>query len=238
MTKQVDMEIDVKTAARMLGTPEATIRRWARQGKIPARERFGSYVFRKNDLAKWARRRNLTLMDSSCQSDIIPAVRELSLYESMRRGGVFFSVKGRDVREVLEAACMLIPLPRTIDWETLLDRLLQREELASTGIGNGIAFPHPRYPMEDVPAGGMISTCFLENEVDFNAVDGSPVFILFVVLCPDTKTHLKLLSRLSFCLRDRGFIRFLRECGNGDDLLIRVRTMEQDMAAREKAAGA
>ncbi|MFZ0447946.1 MAG: PTS sugar transporter subunit IIA [Desulfatiglandaceae bacterium] len=232
------MEIDIKTAARMLGTPEATIRRWARQGKIPTRERSGSYVFRKDELAKWARRRNLTLMDSPSSGDIIPAIRNLSLYEFMKRGGVFFSLPGRDVREALEAACMLISLPKTVDWEILLDRLLQREELVSTGIGNGVAFPHPRYPMEDIPAGGMIATCFLENEVDFKAVDGLPVFVLFIILCPDTKTHLKLLSRLSFCLREDGFIGFLRECGNGDDLLLKVREMEDRIEENGKKGGA
>jgi len=233
-----DREVNIEAAAKMLGTPEATLRRWVRQGKIPVRERSGKYVFRKAELAEWARRRHLPILDSSFPSDAIPAPRELSVYESMKRGGVLLSVPGRNVEEVMQAACMLISLPKALDWQALVARLLEREALASTGIGNGIALPHPRYPMENIPAGGMITTCFLAKEVDFRAVDGLPVFVMFIILSPDTKTHLKLLSRLSFCLRDDNFIRFLKECRNGDDLLLKVREKEQDIARREKGDGA
>lgn len=220
------MEIDIKKAAKMIGTSEATLRRWARQGKIPARERSGAYVFDRGELAKWARRRNLTVMDSPFSADTVPAIREVGLYESMKRGGVFLSVPGSDVEEVLEAASKLTPLPNTVDWETLLDQLLEREQLSSTGLGHGVAIPHPRYPMEDIPAGGMITTCFLQQEVDFSAVDGKPVFILFLMLSNDTKTHLKLLSHLSFCLRDRAFIDFLRECRTTEMFLPKVKEMQ------------
>jgi len=52
----------------------------------------------------------------------------------------------------------------------------------------------------------MITTCFLKNEIDFNAVDKKPVFVLFLMLCSTTKLHLKLLSKLSLCLREKAFI--------------------------------
>ena len=232
------MNIDIKKAARMLGTPEATVRRWARQGKLPAREEAGGYFFRESDLVKWAQKRNLTIMDSPKETDSVSPPTKVNLYESMKRGGVFFSLPGETVREILEVACKVIPFPDPLDRATLLDRLLERETLASTGIGNGVAFPHPRYPLEHVPAGGMISTCFLEKEVDFNAVDGMPVFVTFIILSPDTETHLKLLSQLSFRLRDDGFIRFLRECRNGEDLLAGVRKGDRKMLRREKEGGA
>jgi nitrogen PTS system EIIA component len=231
------MDIDIKTAAKMIGTPEATLRRWARQGKIPTRERSGNYVFRKAELVKWARRRNLTLVDSLSAEADLPAAGEISLYESMKSGGAFFKVPGADAREVLEAANTLIPLPETVDRRMLLDRLLQRENLLSTGIGDGVAIPHPRYPMESIPAGGMISTFFLEKEIDFRAVDGLPVFVLFIILGSDTKTHLELLSRLGFCLREDGFIGFLRECGKSDDLLLKVREMEGRIQANREKGG-
>lgn len=234
-TAKSTMEIDIKSAAKMIGTPEGTLRRWASQGKIPARERSGMYVFRKNELARWARRRNMTIMDSPAPA--VPKVVGVSLYESMKRGGVFFAVPGGKAGEVLEAACSMVSVPETVDRKTLLERLLQREALASTGIGQGVAIPHPRYPLETISAGGMIATCFLEEAVNFNAVDGLPVFVVFIIFSPDTKTHLKLLSRLSFCLRDDGFIQILRGCENGDDLLGRIRDMEQAMALNEKGDG-
>jgi len=221
----------------MIGTPEATLRRWARQGKIPTRERSGTYVFRKGELAKWARWRNLTLMDSASPPAALPAAGEISLYGTMKSGGAFFKVPGTDAREVLTAANKLIPLPGTVDRRMLLERLLQREDLVSTGIGNGVAIPHPRYPMEDIPAGGIISTFFLKKEIDFRAVDGLPVFVLFIILNPDTKTHLELLSRLSFCLREDGFIGFLRGCGSNEDLLLKIQEIEDRIEANREKGG-
>jgi nitrogen PTS system EIIA component len=231
------MEIDIDTAAKMLATPQATLRRWARQGKIPARERSGTYVFRKDELAKWARQRNIPLTALPESGIPGPAQVEISLYESIKRGGIFFSVPGNNVHEVLQAASNLIILPEMIDRKALRDDLIEREALASTGIGNGVAFPHPRYPLEDIPAGGVIAACFLEKEVDFKSIDGLPVFVLFMLLNPDTETHLKLLSRLSFCLRDSTCIRFLRECERPEDLLQKVREMERDIARHEEGEG-
>ena len=53
------------------------------------------------------------------------------------------------------------------------------------------------------------------------------VFVVFLLLSPNTKVHLHLLSRLSFCLRDPGFVDFLRNCTAGDILIDQVATMEQ-----------
>jgi PTS system nitrogen regulatory IIA component len=231
------MKIDISTAARLIGTPETTLRRWVRQGKIPGRYESGVYMFNKGELIKWAHRRNIPLAASPPYPPPAPATGEIRLYEAMKSGGAFFDVPGADVREVFEAVSKLIPLTGTVDGRILLDRLLQREDLVSTGVGNGVAIPHPRYPMEDIPAGGMVSTFFLEREIDFKAVDGLPVFVLFIILDPDTKTHLKLLSRLGFCLREEGFIGFLRECRTGDDLLIKVREMEDRIEANGKKEG-
>jgi PTS system nitrogen regulatory IIA component len=94
--------------------------------------------------------------------------------------------------------------------EDLYCRLLEREHLTSTGIGKGVAIPHPHDPMQDTLANAIISTCFLEKPIDFNAVDGKPVFVMFILLSPSKKTHLHLLSRLSFCIRDNAFVAFLK----------------------------
>lgn len=231
------MGIDIQTAATILRTPERTLRRWARQGKIPAREQDGSYVFQMGDLAKWARRRNIPLNVPPVGETSRPPVPELSLYGAIKRGGAFFDVAGKDVKEVLSAVSRFIPLPDGISSETLLDQLLQRENLASTGIGHGIAIPHPRHPIENIPPRGMITSCFLQQEVDFNAVDGKPVFILFVMLSKDTETHLKLLSRLSFCLRDTTFLRFLKECGTTEALLAEIQEMEDRIKPEGEKGG-
>jgi len=221
------MKLSLNEVAKLLNMPEATIQRWVRKGNIPAIEIGGQYVFIKKDLEKWARLHNIVLnihpeKDAQKLSPI-----KISVSEAMERGGIFFNLKGEDVNSVLKSVVNLAPLPPEIDRDTLLERLVQREELASTGIGDGVAIPHPRSPLENPPQYPFITTGFLEKEIDFHAIDGIPVFVLFMMLSPNTKAHLELLSRLSFFLRDKSFISFLKSCSKAESLLLKVKEMEK-----------
>jgi len=222
------VKIGLKEVARMLDLPEATILRWIRQGKIPVQVEGDRYVFMDKQLRSWARTHNIPLKEN-----VEPAApnngTEVTLYEAMKRGGVFFDVGGGSMEEVLKQAVDLVNLPPEVDREYLLERLLQREELTSTGIGEGVAIPHPRYPMENLSVKAMVATCFLNNEVNFHSVDRKPVFVLFLMLSSTTKLHLKLLSRLSFCLRDKGFLKMLRTCRSADVLFAKVKELEASL---------
>jgi PTS system nitrogen regulatory IIA component len=111
----------------------------------------------------------------------------------------------------------------------LLTRLLEREAMASTGVGKGVAIPHPRTPMKKAVPYPTICTFFLKTAVDFQAIDDKPVFILFILLSPSTKGHLHCLSRLAFCVRDDAFITFLRSRPVPDALYERVAAFEQQL---------
>jgi PTS system nitrogen regulatory IIA component len=221
------MEINLTTAARLLGISEAMLRRLALQGKIPSHERHGRLFFPLESLRSWAKRRNIPLRGQVGTHSMVSAKEEITLFEAMRRGDVFFDVPGKDIKEVLKNAIYRIPLSHELDRETLIERLLERESLASTGIGKGVAIPHPRQPIGEIPEGGIISTCFLKEEVDFNSVDGTPVFVLFLMLSHNTRNHLKLLSRLSYCLREERFITFLKGCRNKDEFFEMIKNMEK-----------
>ena len=109
----------------------------------------------------------------------------------------------------MRSAVELIPNINSSDVDLVYDTLLEREMLASTGIGHGIALPHPRSSIRltlDMP---QITTCYLSHPVDFEAVDGQPVSVLMVLLSRSTKQHVTMLSKLSFYLRDAGFRKFL-----------------------------
>jgi PTS system nitrogen regulatory IIA component len=112
------------------------------------------------------------------------------------------------VTSVLKACIKKISIIPDDFKKDLFDRLLEREQALSTGIGNGIAIPHPREQLSYLNA-PVVSICFLSDPVDYNALDHQPVSVLFFILCPALKMHLHLLSALSFCLRDTQFKRFL-----------------------------
>jgi PTS system nitrogen regulatory IIA component len=106
---------------------------------------------------------------------------------------------------------------------------MERERLASTGIGNGIAIPHPREPLSRPPDSPVITTCFTKNSVQYGAIDDRPVSILFLLISPTVKHHLHLLSRLSYCIRDGAFVDFLQTQPDAGALHSRVAEFEKHL---------
>ena len=84
---------------------------------------------------------------------------------------------------------------------TIYETLLQREKLGSTGVGNGIAIPHGKLPNLNKLFGLFAR---LDRPVDFEALDGQPVDLVFLLLAPEGAgaDHLKALSRIARVLRD------------------------------------
>lgn len=91
----------------------------------------------------------------------------------------------------------------------IFDALLQRERLGSTGVGGGIAIPHGKLPRV-----GRIFGVFarLEKPIDFEALDGAPVDLVFMLVAPETAgaDHLKALARIARVLRDAKQVATLR----------------------------
>lgn len=96
------------------------------------------------------------------------------------------------------------------DLESIIRAILNREELGSTGIGQGVAVPHTRHPKVD----RLIGTVALSRRgVDFAALDGEPVDILFLLISPPNQPgdHLRALENISRHLKDERFVSFLRQ---------------------------
>ncbi len=97
----------------------------------------------------------------------------------------------------------------------VFEALLQRERLGSTGIGNGIAIPHGRFPgLERLH--GLFAR--LDKPIDFDAIDGQPVDIVFALLAPEGAgaDHLKALARVARVLRDRVTLDQIRSARDPD----------------------
>ncbi len=92
----------------------------------------------------------------------------------------------------------------------ILENLLQREKLGSTGVGNGVAIPHGKLPKLKQVFGLFAR---LDRPVDFDALDGQQVDLIFLLLAPEGAgaDHLKALARVARLLRDPEVARKLRD---------------------------
>ncbi|NVO13260.1 MAG: PTS IIA-like nitrogen regulatory protein PtsN [Rhodoplanes sp.] len=92
----------------------------------------------------------------------------------------------------------------------ILEVLMQRERLGSTAIGNGIAIPHGKLPRLERLFGLFAR---LDRPIDFEALDGQPVDLIFLLLAPESAgaDHLKALARVARMLREPEITRMLRD---------------------------
>jgi PTS system nitrogen regulatory IIA component len=99
----------------------------------------------------------------------------------------------------------------------IFEILMQREKLGSTGVGNGIAIPHGKLPKLDKLFGLFAR---LDRPIDFEALDGQPVDLVFLLLAPEGAgaDHLKALARVARMLRDADVAAKLRDSRDMDAL--------------------
>lgn len=215
------MELSIFDLSKHLGVTTGTIDRWLRQGKLPVSRTGAKIKFQARELKSWADKHNLVLNLDQKPGGEKKQNDTVSLSQAVKNGGIYTGIQGTDTNTVLKNSVDAIEQIPTEAKQDLYRRLIEREEALSTGIGNGIAIPHPREQVESIQE-PMVSVCFPEVPVDYHALDNKPVFVLFILLCPQLKYHLKLLSNLSFCLKNSDFINMLHSQPHLDELRAKI----------------
>lgn len=146
------------------------------------------------EFARWINQWNDTVMDIGdllAPKGIIPRLRAKTKKQALQE----LSARAADVT--------------TLEPRMIFETLLQRERLGSTGLGRGIAIPHVKF--KDLKT---IVCLFarLEEPIEFEAHDGEPVDLIFLLLAPEHASgdHLKALARISRLVRDPQMLESLR----------------------------
>jgi PTS system nitrogen regulatory IIA component len=127
-------------------------------------------------------------------------------------------LQSKTQRDVLkELSGVLLQGEIKFSHEDTVNTLLEREKLGSTGIGDGIAIPHGKLAdIDDL----IVSFGRSREGVEFNAMDGKPAHIFFLLLAPENTTgrHLKALAKISKMLKDNTFRKKLMEAKSKDEI--------------------
>jgi nitrogen PTS system EIIA component len=143
----------------------------------------------------------------------------MKLTDILSPESITLDLKAEGKRDALEELCRLLADAKKLpDPEALLQTLVDRESLGSTGIGQGVAIPHGKSPAVPAQAAALGLS---KKGVDFDALDGEPVHILFLVAAPPDAAgpHLKALAKISRLLKDKPFRQALRDAVSVDDVL-------------------
>lgn len=232
------MNLTVRDAAKLLNVSERTVYRWIEQGTLPVYRIGELFKFNRAELLEWATSRRLNV---SAQIFAEPESGEVGLgklSDALRVGGVFYRIEGSDKQSVLRSIVEMLRLPEEVDREFLYQVLLARESLGSTAIGDGIAIPHVRNPVVLHVSQPSVTLCFLEKPIEFGALDGRPVDTLFTLISPTVRSHLRMLSLLSFALNDASFVQILKRQGSRESILAEVTRIESNLVLAAPAASA
>ncbi|MCX5854079.1 MAG: PTS sugar transporter subunit IIA [Deltaproteobacteria bacterium] len=142
----------------------------------------------------------------------------MKITDIFRKDFIIEDLKAKNKRDALaELSAIFLKVHEKFNHDSAVNVLLDREKLGSTGIGDGIAIPHGKHgDLNHL----IVSFGRSKAGVDFDAMDGKPVHLFFLLMAPENTTgqHLKVLAKISRMLKDSTFRVNLMEAKTTDDL--------------------
>jgi PTS system nitrogen regulatory IIA component len=214
----MDNEImDLAQLASYLQRDARELSKLANRGYLPGQKVGGEWRFATAEIHYWLETQ-------------LPAYTDAELL-ALETGASRGAAEGQPlVASLLTEATIAVPLPagtkaslfkelvkaaegswQIYDPDALLEAIRQREEMGSTALDTGVAFPHPRRPVSDAVQGeAVIAYGRTPRGIPFGAANGSLTDIFFLVSCRDQATHLRVLARLARLMLRPNFIDELR----------------------------
>jgi len=146
----------------------------------------------------------------------------VQIIDMFKKEYIIEELKAKSKRAVLiELSEIFTRYHSGIQSEAMVEVLLEREKLGSTGIGDGIAIPHGKLRGLDHL---VIAFGRSREGIDFDSIDGKPVHIFFLLMAPESSTgqHLKALAKISRMLKDQEFRSSLMSAKNTEELYQRI----------------
>ena len=138
-------------------------------------------------------------------------------------------------KRVFEQAGLLFENQHGVARSLVFDSLFARERLGSTGLGQGVAIPHGRFKGLKEARGAFLR---LAQPVPFDAPDGNPVNLVFVLLVPEkaTEKHLQILSELAQMFSDKSLRELMARAADAEALYQLIAAWQPDAAGQRRAA--
>lgn len=220
------MELTFKDVVNIFTVSEETVNSWIEKGGMPCIKANEQYRFNYIELLDWAIENKIRLTSGILNLKDPASFNREILYPALNSGNIYYDIPGNNREEVLKSIVELLPLSQKLNRKSLWQMLIAREKMMSTAIGNGIAIPHVRNPVVLQIERPSVTLCFLKKPVDFKALDGKPIFILFILLSTSVKKHLAILSRLAFCLQNEKLQKNLQERASREQILAEIKVLE------------
>ncbi len=152
----------------------------------------------------------------------------MKIQDVLHKEAIILDLKSVDKKGVLEELVEPVARIAGLKHDYLVQVLMDRERLGSTGIGEGVGIPHGK--LKDLDE--LILGCGLSRKgVDFEAMDGQPTYIFFLLVTPENSTglHLKLLAQISRILKNEYFKQRLLNASDADEIYTIIQEEEEEI---------
>ncbi len=151
----------------------------------------------------------------------------MKILDYINNDTVLTDLASTDKKGVIDELAEPVARLTGLDHREIVRVLIERERLGSTGIGGGIAIPHGKVSsLESLVLGFGLS----RKGVNFEAIDGKPTHIFFLLLSPDNSTglHLRILARVSKLLKEESFKQSLMKAETPGNVIETIREVDED----------
>jgi PTS system nitrogen regulatory IIA component len=195
------MDLSVRDAAELLKVSENLLYRWIQKGSLSAYRVHEQYWLNRIDLLEWAVLHHYSVSDKLFNLHE-QEKRILKISSALKRGGIFYEVPGAVKEEVAEAAARFSGIPSEMDPEFLIQLLTRDSSIPFLHFIDGIAIPHPRFPILLPIEEPVLLLCCLKSPIDFSLTDTLPVQVFFLLFSPSTRIHFQIVAFLTILLSD------------------------------------
>ncbi|MEW6234667.1 MAG: PTS sugar transporter subunit IIA [Candidatus Omnitrophota bacterium] len=199
--------LTIKEVGDLLQVNQRTILRMIQNDKIPATKIGNQWRFHPIHLEKWVLNGGVDAnggMENAWELE-----EEFQVFSPSR---VLLDLNAASAADALrKMADHLADEGHLLQRDIFYNALLEREKMSTTGVGRGVALPHAWHPINDLFRVPLVVAARLKQAVDFQAVDGLPVDLVFMLCSPRNRLHLKLLSAVNSIVREPFTLDLLRQ---------------------------
>jgi PTS system nitrogen regulatory IIA component len=229
-----DEIMTIKDVSEYLKMHERTVSKLATQGVLPAAKIANQWRFMRSLINQWLEEQMVGLTEEQLEVlDSEIAARQVEVTSFLAPDLIIPAAQARAKTDLLAEMLDLAADKKLIrNPIRILKVLVRREMLCSTAIGEEVAIPHPRQPLNESSSNPFIIMARSLEGIDFDSIDEIPVKLIFLVCLADDYTHLKILARLSRMLKDAHFRELLKSAKGSVEIFDLIEKKEVELSLR------
>ena len=234
-----DEVLTLSEIADYLKVSDKTILRMAQAGEIPSAKVSGQWRFLRSFINDWLETKMYLASTDNLREVVATSDTVVPMSRLLSPDRVVLDLTPGPPGDVLRRLVTPLAVDGVVtDPEEFYRQLVEREEMVSTALGRGVAFPHVRHPAKSQVEAPAVVIGICRAGTDFNSLDGEPTYV-FALCCSSSEAmHLRLLAKVTLLLRSQELVEKLRGASNKREVARHLIAADWELSATLPVFGA